>query len=830
MVFLESFTVLNILVVFLILIKRKNFLEKFKKLTRFDKIFISSFLILSLFSMVISIFFVFGIPFNPFAFLPMETLRILLSIFNPFMSLLFLGLAAIKWFYPEYKSKTPKVKTEKYEVRTLIKLFNSQKVLGSGGPTDPYIIESRNIFPEVDVIKIKKSNDHIIFRNHDLKSIKIKKSSNIAIFNCNSSCLQLYNCSEVKITGCTFNVLVITNSVKITVNNSEIAYLRFFRSFLNEFEDCSIKRIDKQHSPDNVFNLKEKIEDTSRKSNVFQNHIPTIMISSMISIIIGDILIFAIITDTLIIDYLIFVPLALSSSLFVMILSFKEASDLQRKIKKNYDWKKDLRFNARKLVLGWIIIIFGLILINITYFFLYRSTLLLFSSEFIPIFLVSIVAISSLIITAGINVFIMNIYYFKENLIGLKNPLYPTFLIYNIFFANFVIFMYISSFLFIFDNTYVLLAPLTSILLLINLVISISTKIRFSKLKNPKTGIITIFSIILFGLSPITFYLMLHYLPYYVSYLGLLNFPREAFYLLLIAGLVIALALLGISSFPKTLKLFSAVNYSNKKKYTKSIKSFQSVLRSDPYNEVVLYNLGVTYYDNEEYTKSVDSLKRALRINENSVPSLIMLGYASAKLGDFETSIGACEKAIQKTQNPVVNVATKLSEMIKQSLSEPIKEERAWYALSSVYSVKKEFNKVIETANNAIKLNPKFKEAWLSLAYGYINLGEADKAIEACNSALEIDSDFAFTWSHMGLAYKLKEDFELGVQMLEKAVELSPKEHRIRLNLAKIYLDMKDYKRALESINISLQLKPNYKEAIELKEEIAELMDPERIE
>ena len=386
--------------------------------------------------------------------------------------------------------------------------------------------------------------------------------------------------------------------------------------------------------------------------------------------------------------------------------------------------------------------------------------------------------------------------------------------------------MVLSSFLFSLDNTYLILAPLTSIFLLIDIVISISTKYRFSKLKKSNEGSKTIFSLTLSVLPLLSVYLVFNYLPDY----GLLNFPREVFYLLLMVGLAIALALLGISSFPKSSKLFSATLYSNKEKYAKSIKTFQSALKNEPNNETVLHNLGVTYFKNEEYAKSVETLKKALSINQNSIPTLITLGYASAELGDFETAIEACEEAIQKTQNPVVSVTTKdlFFDIITQNISQPAEEESAWHALSYVYSVKKEYDKVVETASKAINLNPKFKGAWVSLAHGYNKLGEIDNAIKACNSALEIDSNFGYVWNQLGLAYQLKGDLKLGVQMLEKAVGLTPKEHRIRLNLAKIYLDMKNYKQALESISISLKLKPNFQDAIDLRQQIYGLIVEEK--
>lgn len=827
MVLFESLIVLNILAVVLILIKKRNFLEKFKKLTLFDKIFISVFLILSLFSTVISIFFVFRIPFNPFAFLPMEILSILLSIFNPFMSLLFLGVAAIKWYFPDYKRTTPKVKTEKFEDRTLTTLLNSAKVLGSGERTDPYIIESSDVFPEVDVIKIKKSYTHLIFRNHDLGSIRIKKSSNIAIENCNYSFLRLYNCSEMKITDCTFNLLEINNSVKIIVHNSEISYLKFFNSFLNEFENCSIKKIDKHHSPDNIFNLKEQLEDKGRKSNVFQNNIPSILILFLVLIIVGDILFFSLMTNTANLYTLIIVPFILISITIFLVMASMEAIELQNKLKKYYQGKISLRFNNGKLILGCGLIISGLVLINIILYVLYTDPLLWIQIEITAINLLILITIVSVVITIGINTMLRNISSFSERFVRLKNPIYPFFLLYNIFYALFLIFLYISALLLSLNDAFLIIAKLMSFYISVDVIISVLTKLRLSKIKQTDRVNRSIYSMTLIGVALFTNPLINYLPPIYVQYFGWLTFPQEAFYYILIVCLTIILGLIGIFSLSKSLKLFSATHYSTKEKYAKSIKKFQSALRSEPNNEIGLYNLGITYYKNGEYTKSVETLKKALTINQNSIPTLIGLGYASTELGDFETAIDACEKAIHLFNNPVVSVATKFSDIIKQALSQPVKEEFAWQALSYVYSAQKEYNKVVETANKAINLNPKFKEAWVTLAHGYNKLGEADKAIEACNNALDVDSNFGYAWNHLGVAYQLKGDLDLGLQMLQKAVELSPKEHRIWLNLAKLYIDLKDYKIALETINISLELKPKYQDAIEVKEQILGLMEKE---
>ncbi len=819
----EFVVILSILAVVLIVVRREKIVSKYKKLVLFDKIFISSFIILWLLSLVI--FFIFRFPFNLFALLPRE----ILIFFNPIMALGFLGFAALKWYTPDYKKTTPKVKTKKFEDRTLVTLFKSHKVLGSGESTDPYIIENRNVFPEVDVIKIKKSKRFILFRNHDLKSIKIKKSSNIVIENCNYSFLQLLNCSEVKIIDCTFDLLEVNNSVKISVQNTAISHLKIFRSFLNEFENCSIKKIEKRHSPDNTFNIKEQLEDKGRKSNVFQNNIPSIMILFLASLITGDILFFSILINTANFYMFLIVPFILFFCFLSLFMLFKEAIDLQRKLKKYYDGKIALRFKNGKLIFGCALIILGLILINMFFFILYSNPMLWIQFETTTIYLLSIIIISSITITIGVNTMLRNISSFNERFVRLKNPIYPSFLLYNIFYANFLIFTNLAVFLFSLDNVYLIIAALIAVFILIDIIISIGIKFKQPKLKTLADTIKLVYGITLVALGTFTNPLVNYLLATHVYYYGLLNYPQEAFFYIAIIVLSLTLVLVGFQSFPKFSKLFSATQYSKKEKYAKSIKTFKSALKNEPNNETVLHNLGFTYFKNEEYTKSVETLKKALTINQNSIPTLIALGYASAEVGDFETAIGACEKAIRICKNPVVSVTTKFSDIISQIISQPVKEESAWQALSYVYSVKKEYDKVVETASKAINLNPKFKEAWVSLAYGYNKSGEINKAIEACNSALEIDSNFASAWNHLGLAYQLKGDLELGVQMLEKAAELSPKEHKISFNLAKIYVDSNNYKQAFETINTSLALKPNYQDAIDLRQQIYARLVKERI-
>ena len=168
------------------------------------------------------------------------------------------------------------------------------------------------------------------------------------------------------------------NCVHIIIRKSVIGLLRMHGSFLNTFEDCSINKIIKFYSPDNIFNIREQLEDKGRKSNSFQNNLPLIVILLLALVIVGNNLYLLSITTIRLSLIYSFIPFSLDVLLIFLILIiislaivfyiitlYIQTIKMQIKLKKYYTDGKKSSFNSQKLIIGWMVIIGVLLMINI---------------------------------------------------------------------------------------------------------------------------------------------------------------------------------------------------------------------------------------------------------------------------------------------------------------------------------------------------------------------------------------------------------------------------------------------------------------------------------
>jgi Flp pilus assembly protein TadD len=102
----------------------------------------------------------------------------------------------------------------------------------------------------------------------------------------------------------------------------------------------------------------------------------------------------------------------------------------------------------------------------------------------------------------------------------------------------------------------------------------------------------------------------------------------------------------------------------------------------------------------------------------------------------------------------------------------------------------REVNKILEKEpDNIVAKNVKGNV----LGRGY---GQLDEAIKIFKEIVDEHPDFSSAWENMGIAYALKKDFTNAERCLLKALELSPDNDNIKLNLYYMYLDKGDEKEA----------------------------------
>ncbi len=78
------------------------------------------------------------------------------------------------------------------------------------------------------------------------------------------------------------------------------------------------------------------------------------------------------------------------------------------------------------------------------------------------------------------------------------------------------------------------------------------------------------------------------------------------------------------------------------------------VLKSDPQNELALFNLGMLSIQSGQNEKAVERLETLVKINPNNTQAQLLLGIAWMNLGEMMKARGQFEKVKQMDKDPAV--------------------------------------------------------------------------------------------------------------------------------------------------------------------------------
>ncbi|MFX0017464.1 MAG: tetratricopeptide repeat protein [Candidatus Hermodarchaeota archaeon] len=816
--------ILHAILALFLIINKDKFIARLRDFRLIDKIIVIFLYSWSLLSVFISLLDYFGI-FGDYS-LPFPGLIIIFS--SPIISLTCFGFTLLLWKLPQSKSfpSSPKVETKRFGEKKLLELLKVENIEGDGTEKHPFIITDSTIFPQdADVLSIRNIDVYILFKNCILKALKLKMCTNLIFQNCQfSGFLNLKNCDVITIQECVSEDLELHSSTKVIIKDSKIFRLRMEFSFLNEIKNCVITKIVKRHSPDNLLDIKGGIEDKGKKSNVFINYYPVIILLFLALLITGNILYFFILLGVIEFLYLfVLIAIILTIILFIILL-IRDTRILNKKIKKYYPPEILIRFQHTKLILGSILIVISIIIVDFV-FTLSVLNSLVWNSQFSYIIILTSFFLSSIIISLGITIFLKNISSLRSKFIDTYNPLYPYFIIFNLFVISFLVYLGIGSHFELLNGMFFVIAPMLIILELIELLISVILYYKIKKIKQipqkerevSPSGYNNSLSIVLIIVALIFFYVCFSIVPSYVFLEGLLSYPLEALMIILVITLSFILGIIGFLKLSFLSKSASGYLYQMGEKYDKAIKTYKSELESEPNNDTVLSNLGIAHYKKGEYTQAKAAFVKALEINSELKVALVGLGIVYAELGEFDLALNSCRKAFDIKEKPTI--ATKISEIIAQAFDQS-GDEYLWNALSFIYAKKGDFQQAIDATEKALAIKPRSKQIWSNLAAIYIKTGEYDKAIEASKKAMAIDKKYEHAWGHMGFAYHRKGNSEHAFELLSKANALNPKSPEIWYVLSKFYFELKQYDDAFNAVNTCLKFKSHFKEAIELREEI----------
>lgn len=216
------------------------------------------------------------------------------------------------------------------------------------------------------------------------------------------------------------------------------------------------------------------------------------------------------------------------------------------------------------------------------------------------------------------------------------------------------------------------------------------------------------------------------------------------------------------------------------------------------------------YLEAGNYEQAAEAYEQALSVR-GCDEELLTIGMADAYSGlhDYEKALEVLRSYYQRTSG------IKVKEKIEEIISAKTDYEYSQSVLhAEIYFTNQEYNKAIEAFEKAKQIKSKDSTAYRRIAEAYTRLGEYDLATEEIAEGLEITQDDKLELTleeihscmnqedYMELleqasGYILQENYEEGIAKYSEAIALLPKESEAYEELAGIYLDQKEYDKAV---------------------------------
>ncbi len=231
-------------------------------------------------------------------------------------------------------------------------------------------------------------------------------------------------------------------------------------------------------------------------------------------------------------------------------------------------------------------------------------------------------------------------------------------------------------------------------------------------------------------------------------------------------------------------KIFaSAVQNHQKNNLTEAIDLYKQILKLDPHNSIVNYNLALAFDKNNEIYKAINCYEEAIKIDPNYLSAHFNLGIAYRELGNLEKEISCYENTINIDPN----------------------HSKAINNLGLAFKKLGNYQKAISYFEKAIMVDPNFVEGHNNLGTILSELGESQKAIDSYNKAIEINPELEFTNNNLGKIYKEIGDQEKSVEHFQKSFV-----NRTKIDFDKNAMDEKKLHPAMTDFFLELTNKCNF--------------------
>jgi len=212
----------------------------------------------------------------------------------------------------------------------------------------------------------------------------------------------------------------------------------------------------------------------------------------------------------------------------------------------------------------------------------------------------------------------------------------------------------------------------------------------------------------------------------------------------------------------------------------------------------VYYPLPVLEEESEEELKErikIDEYLLSLERDDYKRAELYMsLSLSYFKLGDFERG----EKYLQESNNIRAKLEDKRGILLNYT------------RLSSIFISKRDFEKVIDICNEALKVEPDSEVFYINRGNAYANLNQPERAIEDYGKVIELNPAFAEAYYNRGNVYAELNQPERAIEDYDRAIALNPNFAEAYNNRGAAYAELNRYEQAIEDFSKAIALNPNF--------------------
>ena len=219
------------------------------------------------------------------------------------------------------------------------------------------------------------------------------------------------------------------------------------------------------------------------------------------------------------------------------------------------------------------------------------------------------------------------------------------------------------------------------------------------------------------------------------------------------------------------------------KRHEEALETCRQLIETEPKNLQYRLKLGNCYERMENTDKALECYRMILMENYNYVPAVRRLMYMYSYLSNENRDLELCKKGIE--------YAGRLIELTGNA--------EGYVERGNLYIDLYELEKAVEDCKEAIRLDPDAYYAYNNLGCALLKLRRIDEAIEPLEKviAMEPDKDH-LPYMNLAECYVIKKEYEKAIHAYEEVLRIRPKAVSMRKDIAKIWVKMGDYEKALD--------------------------------